>query len=66
VRHVRLPREGCFVAPGVTGAGAGYVSTPSGYRDVVGAELDRAEERVLCRFEPWPSPLRALRGGDYP
>lgn len=46
-----------LVARGVTGADAGYVSTPSGHYDFVGAEPDRAEERVLCRFGPLAFPF---------
>ena len=46
-----------LVARGVTGADAGHVSTPSGHYDFVGAEPDRAEERVLCRFGPLAFPF---------
>lgn len=46
-----------LVARGITGADAGYVSTPSGHYDFVGAEPDRAEERVLCRFGPLAFPF---------
>ena len=46
-----------LVARGIAGADAGYVSTPSGHYDFVGAEPDRAEERVLCRVGPLAFPF---------